>query len=60
MFSMNVWENAEGNQEPSEEPNRAAQLRLPGAEINAKMMNMKVFFVIILISFDVLTQVIKW
>lgn len=50
MLSMNVWGNADSNQEPSEEPNTAVQRRLPGAEFNAKIMNMKVFFVIVLIK----------
>lgn len=49
MLSMNVWGNAD--QEPSEEPNTAAQLRLPAAEYNAKMMNINVLFGILQIIF---------
>lgn len=32
MLSMNVWGNADSDQEPSEEPYTAVQLRLPGAQ----------------------------
>lgn len=55
MLSMNVWGNAE--QEPPEEPNTAAQLRLPGAEYNGRMRNINVFFVILLIIFK---QMMYW